>query len=125
MISFQPFLSGLILTSSHFLHFMRLFSQKCATTLIFFTYPKSSHSVLQLTEFFFFLLLGPHPWHIEVPRLGVQSELQLLAYATATWDPSLVYNLHHSSQQCWILDQGSLSKARDKILILMDSSRVC
>ena len=25
--------------------------------------------------FFFFVFLGPHPWHMEVPRLGVQSEL--------------------------------------------------
>ena len=28
----------------------------------------------------FFVFLGPHLWHMEVPRLGVQSELQLLAY---------------------------------------------
>ena len=27
--------------------------------------------------FFFFCLFGPHLWHIEVPRLGVESELQL------------------------------------------------
>ena len=35
--------------------------------------------VLQLNDFFFlfyfifclFVLLGPHPWHMEVPRLGV------------------------------------------------------
>ena len=25
--------------------------------------------------FFFFVFLGPHWWHMEVPRLGVQSEL--------------------------------------------------
>jgi len=25
--------------------------------------------------FFFFCFLGPHPWHMEVPRLGVQLEL--------------------------------------------------
>ena len=25
-----------------------------------------------------------HPWHMEVPRLGVKSELQLPAYTTAT-----------------------------------------
>ena len=25
--------------------------------------------------FFIFVLLGPHPWHMEVPRLGVASEL--------------------------------------------------
>ena len=27
--------------------------------------------------------LGPHPWHMEVPRLGVKLELQLPAYTTA------------------------------------------
>ena len=27
--------------------------------------------------------LGPHPQHMEVPRLGVKSELQLLAYTAA------------------------------------------
>ena len=35
--------------------------------------------------------------------LGVEQELQLLAYTTATatamWDPSRVSDLHHSSQQ--------------------------
>ena len=36
----------------------------------------------------FFFLRATH-WHIEVPRLGVESEQQPLAYttATATWDP--------------------------------------
>ena len=33
---------------------------------------------------FFALLLGPHLRHMDVPRLGVISELQLLAYTTAT-----------------------------------------
>ena len=37
--------------------------------------------------FYIFLLflkfLGPHLWHMEVPRLGVKWEQQLLAYATA------------------------------------------
>ena len=43
---------------------------------------------------------------MEVPRLGVQSELQLLAYATATATPnlSLVCALHHSSRKYWILN---------------------
>ena len=43
---------------------------------------------------------------MEVPRLGVELELQLLAYAIATamQGPSLVCNLHHSSQQCRILN---------------------
>ena len=30
------------------------------------------------------VFLGPHPRHMEVPRLGVKSELHLLAYTTAT-----------------------------------------
>ena len=33
--------------------------------------------------FFFFPFLEPHLWHTEVPRLGVKSELQELAYTTA------------------------------------------
>ena len=61
----------------------------------------------------FFFPQGPHLWHMEVPRLGVQSELQLLAYtrATTAQDLSHVCNLHYSSQQCRILNP--LSKARD------------
>ena len=50
---------------------------------------------------FIYCFLGPHPQHMEVPRLGVQSELQLPAYTrvTATPDPSHVHDLHHSSWQ--------------------------
>ena len=72
--------------------------------------------------FFFFCFLGPHLWHIKVPRLGVESELQLSACATATamWDPSHACNLHHSSWQCQILKP--LSKTRNRICILMDAS---
>ena len=33
--------------------------------------------------FFFFVFLGPHPRHMEVPKVGVKSELQLLAYTTS------------------------------------------
>ena len=62
---------------------------------------------------FVFSFLGLHWQHIEDPRLGVFSELQLLAYATATAmpDPSCICDLHCSSQQCWILNP--LSGARD------------
>ena len=40
-------------------------------------------------SFFFPWFLGLHLQHVEAPRLGVQSELQLPAYttATATLDP--------------------------------------
>ena len=58
---------------------------------------------------------------MEVPRLGVELELQLLAYTTATAmpDPSHICDLHHSLQQCQILN--SLSDARDWTLILTDT----
>ena len=39
--------------------------------------------------FFFFGFLGLHPWHIEVSRLGVELELQLPIYTTATAMPDL------------------------------------
>ena len=56
---------------------------------------------------------------MQVPRLKVELELQLPAYtrATATRDPSLFCNLHHSSQKCRILNL--LIKARDRTRILM------
>ena len=62
--------------------------------------------------------------HMEVPRPGVKSELQPLAYATATamWDPSHVCNLHHSPQQCWILNP--LNEAMDRTHVPMGPSRV-
>ena len=58
---------------------------------------------------------------MEVPRLGVKSELQLLAYTTgtATWDLNPICDLHCSSEQCWILNP--LSKARDQTCILLDT----
>ena len=44
---------------------------------------------------FIYVFLGPHLRHMEIPRLGVESELHLLAYATATvtQDLSQVCNL--------------------------------
>ena len=39
--------------------------------------------------FFFSFFTGMHPCYMEVPRLGVESELQLLAYTTATATPDL------------------------------------
>ena len=64
-------------------------------------------------HFFFFSFLGPNPRHMDVPRLGVELELQPLAYTTATpmQDLSHICKLHHSSRQDWILNP--LSEARD------------
>ena len=73
----------------------------------------------------FFGLVGPHLQQMEVPRLGVELELLLLAYNTATekQDLSHVFNLYHSSQQCQNLNP--LSKARYQNCVLMDTSQVC
>ena len=72
----------------------------------------------------FFVFLGLYLWHMEVPRPGVASELQLPAYttATATRDLCRVCDLDHSSQQRWILNP--LSKARNRTHVLMDASWV-
>ena len=62
---------------------------------------------------------------MEVSRLGVKSELQLLARTTATATPdwSRICNLHLSSQQRQILNP--LSKARDRTHNLMVPSQIC
>ena len=61
---------------------------------------------------------------MEVPRLEVQSELQLPAYstATATQDPSHVCDLHQSSRHRWILNL--LSEARDQTRNLIVTSQI-
>ena len=55
---------------------------------------------------------------------GVQPELQLPAYATAIamQDPSRIFDRHHSSRQCQILNP--LSEAGVWTQVLMDTSRV-
>ena len=72
----------------------------------------------------FFCFLGPYPWHMEVPRLGVTSKLRLSAYTTATamQDPRCLCDLRHSSQQCQILN--SLSEAGDRNQNLMVPSQI-
>ena len=73
--------------------------------------------------YLFICFLGLRPRHIAVPRLGVQLELQLPAYATATSDLSHVCNLHHSSLQRGILNP--LSEARDQTCNLLIPSWIC
>ena len=77
--------------------------------------------------FFFskeFFLLGLHPWHMEVLKPGVKSELQLPAYttATATQDLSHICDLYHSSWQCQIVNPPI--EARNRTCILMPTSRI-
>ena len=72
--------------------------------------------------FFFFLFRAAPRAYGSVPRLGVESELQLPVYttATATQNRSHVCDLHHSSQQRQI--PNPLSENRDQTHILMDTS---
>ena len=58
---------------------------------------QQQHINLQFFCLFFFLaILGLHLWHMEVPSLGDELELQLLAYTTPTARPDLsqVCDLH-------------------------------
>ena len=67
-----------------------------------------------------FIILGPHQQHMEVPRLGVELELQLSAYTTATAtaivtatkDPSHVCDLNHS------LDSFPLRHNRNSLIFI-------
>jgi len=74
--------------------------------------------------FSFCYFFGPLPRHMEVPRLGVESELWPPAYARATAmrDPSRVCDLHHSSWQRRIVNP--LSKGRVRTRNLMVPSRI-
>ena len=70
-----------------------------------------------------FCFLGLQVQHMEVPRLGVEWELQLPAYTTvtATRDLSHICDLHYSSRQRLVLKP--LSEARD--WTVMDTNWVC
>ena len=65
-----------------------------------------------MLKLFFFSFFRAAPWHIDIPRLGVELELQLptMATPTAMWVQSLLCDLHHSSWQPQIPDP--LSKGR-------------
>ena len=76
--------------------------------------------------FLYFVFLGTHLWRdMEVPKLGVKSELLLpaCARATETTDPRHVCDLYHSSPQHLILN--TLSEARDRTHNLMFPSQIC
>ena len=68
---------------------------------------------VSLSLSFFCLFSTVHLWHMEVPGVGVELELQLLTCTTATGMSDLSHDcdLHHSSLQRWILNP--LSEARD------------
>ena len=65
-------------------------------------------SLLSTCSVLSFIFLGPHRWYMEIPRLWVESELQLLVYATAT---AMLYPI-------------PTEQARDWTCIPMDTSQV-
>ena len=114
----------MLLTKPHLLYSLNQWEERCSKdSHIFVAFQITETSINFITFFFFFLVL--HSWNMEVPRLWVESELYLLAYATATTmqDPSQVFNLHHSSRQCRILNP--MSEAGDQTCVLMDASQIC
>ena len=54
-------------------------------------------AAVALSSFFFFFFLWPLLRHTEVPRLGVESELQLPAHSTATATRDLDYTTAHGN----------------------------
>ena len=108
-----PVANHLIMASAFFLHF-------CLLSLPGWRF--QTISLVLSFFFFFFVFLGPYARHMKVPRLGVWSELQPLAYTTAVPDLSHICSLDHSSWQHWILNP--LSEARDWTRILMHPSQI-
>ena len=75
-------------------------------------------------KYFFLFLSGLQARHMEVPRLGVELELQLPAYATATAtpDPCRTCDLRCSLGQHWVLNP--LMEARDQMHMGMGTSGI-
>ena len=75
-------------------------------------------------SFFLFCFLGAHSGHMEVPRLGVELELQLSAYTTQQQleipAVSATYTTAHSNAGSF----NPLSEARDPTYVFMDPSQV-
>ena len=66
--------------------------------------------------YFLFCLQGPHLWHMDIPRLGVKSELQRLAHTTATAmpDPIHICDLPYS---CGKTSRPGIEPASSQILV--------
>ena len=65
-----------------------------------------NYTIVLFSFFVFLPFFGLLPRHVDVPRLGVELELQPPAYAraTETSNPSHICDLHHSSWQLQILN---------------------
>ena len=106
-----PELRGMLLCPRAFCMLLQLFVNfRLGTIFYFFLF-------LLLFVVVVIVFLGPHLQHMEVPRLGVESELQLQAYDTAMamlvlrLVLSCICDLHHSLWQPQILNP--VSEARN------------
>ena len=72
--------------------------------------------------FFFFFRARPEACGDSQARGQIRAAAAGLYPARATQDPSCVSDLHHSSQQRWVLNP--LSEARDRTHILVDTTRI-
>ena len=88
------------------------------------SYSPVYHRPLRFLSPSLFFFLGPHLQNMEIPGLGFELELQLLAYTTTMTAPDLSCSCDscHSSRQRQIFNP--LSKTRDQTHILMDISWV-
>ena len=72
-----------------------------------------------LFYFLSFVSLGPHPWHMQVPRLGVKS-----AYTTATAEPDSShicdYTTAHGQRRIF----NPSNEARNGTHVLMNTSQI-
>lgn len=93
-------------------------THKCSSYLSIYI-PSIQHLNFLFIYYITLFLLGLQLQHVEVPRSGAESELQLWAYTTATLDPSHICGLCCSLQQHQIFNL--LSKARDPTHVLMDN----
>ena len=77
---------------------------------------------IQILDLFYFIVfLGPHLQHMEVSRLGVDLELQLPAFTTATAkpDPNHACDSYRISRQCQIPNPQSRAKDQTRVLMVL------
>ena len=107
----------------HYLQNEILFKRNCLISL-----PQSRSAPSprneKLEPFFFICFLGPHPWHMEVPRLGTEWELQLLAYTTATATQGSKPRYRPTPQLTAMPILNPLSEARNRTCNLMVASQI-
>ena len=101
-----------IMIGNYLLLLHKYFLPGCLLLSILFRIP-----LIIFCLFVCFFFKWPHPWHMEVLRLEVESELHLPGSATAMPDLSYICELCHRLWQC-------LSEVRDWTCILMDTGGV-